>query len=178
VTKRLPNRPARLLVLLGCLVALAVAGGCGSDDEGEPIPQAQAEELEKQLASIEDRLAFGGGACDDIENDNLPSVESIVSRVPESVDPDVRDALRESFDRLFELSREQCEAESETDTTPTETTPTETTPPETTRPETVPTETQEEGQGEEDSGKQEKPKKDENGEQGPGGGVIAPGGGD
>jgi hypothetical protein len=146
---------------MGCLVALAVAGGCGSDDEGEPIPRAQVEELEKQLASIEDRFAFGGGACDDIENDNLPSIESILGRVPESVDPEVRDALRESFDRLFELSREQCEAETETDTTPTETAPSETTPPETTRPETVPTETQEEGEGQEKP--KEKPKKQENG---------------
>jgi hypothetical protein len=159
---------------MGCLAALGAAG-CGSDDEGEPIPQAQVEELEKQLASIEDRYAFGGGACDDIENDNLPSVERVLDRVPESVDPDVRDALRESFERLFELSREQCEADTETDTTPTETAPTETTPPETTRPETVPTETQEE---QDEEKPKEKPKTDENGEQGPGGGVIAPGGGD
>ena len=54
----------------------------------------------------------------------------------------MRDALQEGFDRLFELTSEQCEEEPAQDTTE-ETTPTETTeePTETTETEPPPTET-------------------------------------
>ncbi|HYP48985.1 MAG TPA: hypothetical protein VEQ61_10145 [Thermoleophilaceae bacterium] len=139
--------------LLG--LALTALAGCGSDDEkGEPIPAAQAAELQKQLDSVENRFEFGGGACGDIP-DNERDVARAIEALPAEVDPDVRRALEDSFARLFELTAEQCDEqkgqETETETTPeteTETTPeteTETTPTETepeTETETTPTETQ------------------------------------
>jgi hypothetical protein len=61
----------------------------------------------------------------------------VVDSVQEDVEAEVRDALRRSFDRLFDLVGRECNDrdQTETETTPTET---ETTPTET---ETVPTET-------------------------------------
>jgi hypothetical protein len=125
-------------------------GGCGSHKEGKPIPRAQVAELEKQLGSIERRLRYGDGACGDIQDDNLPSVRRLVDALPHNVDADVRDALSQSFDRLFQLTSDQCDAAKNQRTTP-ETTPqpaplpptptTTTTQPETTTgpsPETTP----------------------------------------
>ena len=95
-------------------------------------------------------MEAGGGACADIISDTLPAVNTTIQSLPEDVDPDVRQALLDGFNRLFELTSEQCdvekgqetepepllepEPETETETTPTETetTPTETTPTETT----------------------------------------------
>lgn len=140
------RRPlTRLLALAGCLGAAALPA-CGADDEpsGEPIPRATVAELDKQLTSIENRFEFGDGACADIQNDNAPSVEQILADLPSGVEQSVRRALRQSFDRLFELARSRCD---EDRNQPTETTeaPTTTTPPPTTEApvttETVTTET-------------------------------------
>jgi hypothetical protein len=127
-------------------LAAGLAGGCGSGDEqdGEPIPAESAAALERQLDSIESRFQFGGDACADITGNadpNTTAVQSVIDSLPENVDPDVRDALIESFDRLFRLTEEQCDEQKgqETDTEPvppaeteteTETQPTETLPPE------------------------------------------------
>jgi hypothetical protein len=145
------GRTILLIALASCLVAV----GCGSDDEGEPIPASIATQLQDRLDEIERRFEFGNGACGDIQNDSLPAVEDLIDSIPENVGADVRDALADGFDRLFVLSREQCQESSsgETDTeTVTETAPpvtdtaTETVPPETTEtvpPPTEPTETAE-----------------------------------
>ena len=154
-------------ILLAILAALALLGaGCGQDEEkGKPIPSAQASELQKQLDSINGRFNFGDGACKDIQKDNVPTVDQILSQIPSSVDRDVRNALRDSFERLFQLTASQCDEQKGQDTTPTETettpTQTETTPTETqpTETETTPTQTQPEKPD-------KKPKKDK----GPGGG--------
>lgn len=140
------------------LIAAAFGAGCGADEETKPsIPGDQAAALQARLDEVERRFDVGGGACDDITNDSQPAVESILSSLPSGVDPDVRSALNESFDRLFELTAEDCKTEETTtptetetvttetqttettETTPTETTPTETTPTETTPTETTPT---------------------------------------
>jgi hypothetical protein len=154
------------------VAAAGLAAGCGSDDEeGAGIPVAAAEQLQSRLVEVRNRFEFGGGACEDIANDSAPAVDEIIQSLPDDVDPDVRDALRQGFDRLFELSAEQCESEEaqteteaepppETATTPTETTPTETTPTETTPPETTPPDTTEPappeepgtGEGDDESG--------------------------
>ena len=132
------------------LIAAALGAGCGADEETKPsIPAAQAAELQNRLDEIERRFDVGGGACEDITNDSQPAVDSILASLPASVDSDVRSAVTESFDRLFELTAEDCKdeqetttpTETETVTTETETTTTETTPTETTPTETVPTET-------------------------------------
>jgi hypothetical protein len=159
----------RLRTTTALLLALAagLAAGCGSDDEqqGEPIPRDAATALERQLASIEDRLAVGGGACADITggaDPNTTAVESVLGSLPSDVDPDLRDALEQSFTRLFELAEQQCDEdkgqdtetepapppETETDTTETEPTVTETAPEQT---ETLP-ETETETEPDEDEG--------------------------
>ena len=168
------------LALLAVLVA-AVAG-CGKDSEkGKPIPASIAGTLEQRLQVIQKQLDQGGGACADILDKTRPVVERDLQRVPSSVSRDVRRALRDSFDRLFELSSTQCQNDTntdttptETDTTPTETQPTETTPTETQSTETTPTDTQpqqtETQQLPPGQQKQKKPKQNGNG-----GGPAAPG---
>ena len=137
----------RLPHILLALALAALVAGCGSDKEGKPIPADQAAALQRQLDSIENRFDFGDGACADIENKSLPAVRQELDSIPSSVGSNVRDALRRSFDRLFELTASQCDEQKGQDTTPTETTTTETTPTETTAPtettntETTPTET-------------------------------------
>ena len=141
------KRTNRHLAPAACLVALAagaLAAGCGSDDEGPPIPANIANQLQTRLDEIERRFEFAGGACADIENDSKPAVEELVSSVPNDVDADVRQALSESFDRLFELTADQCEQQqTETQPAPTpapepEPVPTEPAPPETTETEAPP----------------------------------------
>jgi hypothetical protein len=142
--------PRKITTLLLVIAALA-ATGCGADEETKPsIPADSAQALESRLDEVQRRFDAGGGACGDIINDTQPAVESILASLPSSVDPDVRSAVDESFDRLFELTAEQCDDEEQsttptetetTDTTETETTPTETEPTDTTETETIPTET-------------------------------------
>jgi len=145
---------------IGVLVTVAVAAaatGCGSDDEGAPIPQDAAAALERQLESIQSRFEFGGGACADIaggDDPNTVPIRQTLDSLPKNVDQDVRDALRDSFDRLFQLVDEQCDAEPEPQQTETEEeapAETETVPPETTETEeAVPTETEEQTAPEEE----------------------------
>jgi hypothetical protein len=134
-----------LLLALGACLA---AAGCGSDEEkGGPIPAAQVTALQARLDETENRLANGSeGACKDILNDTMPEVGNIVDSLPNSVDPDVRDALEQSFDNLWSLVESECQdlkPDEPAQTTPTETQTetTETTPPETTPTETTPPET-------------------------------------
>ena len=132
------------------LVALVVVlAGCGADEEGKPIPQAQAQLLDGRLDETQRRLDDGSaGACRDILNDTRPEVGKIIDSLPSDVDADVRDALVESFDNLWSLVEDRCKEDeqdeqsqqepepeqtdtqpTETEETPTETTTTETTPP-------------------------------------------------
>jgi hypothetical protein len=142
----------RIITTLLLVIAAVAATGCGADDEPKPsIPADSAQELEARLDEVQRRFDAGGGACGDIVNDSQPAVESILASLPSSVDADVRGAVADSFDRLFELSAEQCDDQEEsttptetetTDTTETETTDTtETETTETTETETTPTET-------------------------------------
>jgi hypothetical protein len=168
----------RLLALVACVVV----AGCGSDSEGEPLPAEQAAALERQLDSIQSRFEAGDGACRDItdgDDTNTAAVEDILASLPEDVDPDARDAVRQSFDRLFELTSEQCveQPQQPTDTAPPETTAPETEPTDTIPTETEPTET--EPTDTTDTTPTEIPETDtspqEGGEDG-GGGVGVPGG--
>jgi hypothetical protein len=126
----------RISILLALCACLAAAG-CGSDDEkkGDPIPAQQAAELQNRLDETEARLANGSvGACQDILDDTMPEVTRILSGLPGAVDADVRNALEESFDNLWNLVDSECQdlkpdepVQTETDTEP-EPTPTETQP--------------------------------------------------
>ena len=165
------------LALLAVLALLGV--GCGSDSEkGKPIPSAQVAELEKQLNAVQRRFEAGGGACADISNLSEPAIRSALDQIPSSVDRKVRDALRQSIDRLFQLTASQCDTTRNTDTTPTDTnttpTDTNTTPTDTN---TTPTDTQPTtpDNGPPGQQKQKKPRKQK--DNGNGGGPVAPGGG-
>ena len=149
----------RIFLLLALGACLAITG-CGSDDEGgKPIPAEQAAALQRELNSIEARLQQGSvGACEDIfrhpTDPNQSAVERILASLPSDVDPDVRDALEQSFENLWDLAQQECddkapkepqqtESTPEPEPTPTETEPeqTETTPPPTdttTNPEDAP----------------------------------------
>ena len=178
---------SRAIATLTLLLVAGFAAGCGSDDEpeGAPIPQQAAADIESRLAEVERRMEAGGGACADIQNDTKPAVEQIVASLPSRVDPDVRDALQQSVDRLFELTDQDCDEDKGQDTeveplpppeteTQTETVPTETVPPET---ETVPPETDTD-EGEVPPGQDDEPPPGQGGDnpgQGNGGGAIVPG---
>jgi hypothetical protein len=138
-------------LLVTALVAAALLmAGCGSDEEGAPIPAASAQALQRQLDSIEGRIDNGTvGACRDITGGaqpNTDAVQNIIDSLPKNVDADVKHALQESFDHLFSLTDNQCDeleqkqTPTETNTTPTET-ETNTTPTET-ETNTTPTETE------------------------------------
>jgi hypothetical protein len=146
-----------VLVLLALGACLAAAG-CGGDEEGKPIPAATATALQAQLDNIQARVDNGSaGACRDIvegsRGPNKQQVQQLIDSMPDSVDSDLRSALQDSFDNLWDLvdqdcqdkadkeqsqKQEQPEEPTQTETTPTETTPTETTPTETTPTETTP----------------------------------------
>jgi hypothetical protein len=108
-------RPRATTTLILALAA-GLAAGCGGDDNesGEPIPPDQAAALQRQLESIENRFQFGGDACADITGNtdpNTTAVRSVLDSLPQDVDPDLRDSLEQSFDRLFQLVQEQCDTQ-------------------------------------------------------------------
>jgi hypothetical protein len=107
-----PRATTTLILALAC--GLGAGCGGGDDEGGEPIPPDQAAALERQLESIENRFQFGGDACADITGNTDPNttpVRSVIDSLPQNVDPDVRDALDQSFERLFELVQQQCDTE-------------------------------------------------------------------
>jgi hypothetical protein len=144
----------RHIFLLLALGACLAAAGCGSDEKkGGPIPAAQATALQARLDETQNRLDNGSeGACKDILDDTMPEVGNILDTLPNSVDPDVRDALEQSFDNLWSLVESECQdlkadepaqtttTETPTETTETQTETTETTPPPETSTETAPEE--------------------------------------
>jgi len=132
------------------LVAAGLAAaGCGGDEEGKPIPAATASALQTQLDDVQRRIDQGSaGACRDIleapesRGADRQQVQDLIDSMPDDVDADVRSALQDSFDRLWDLVEQDCEdkdsKKEETNTTPAET-ETQTTPTET---DTTPTETE------------------------------------
>ena len=137
----------RTCLLLALAAALTTAG-CGSDDEGKPLPRETVAALDAQLDKVQDRLDDGSeGACKDIldappeRGANRDAVQRALEDLPDDVDPDVREATQESFDNLWSLVESRCEelkpdepTETQSEPTETETQPTET--------ETEPTETE------------------------------------
>src|SRR5688572_8575197 len=152
-------RPRRAIAVLVVVAAGVTAAGCGGDDEGAPIPRATATALNAELDGVQDRIDEGSaGACRDIiggpRGPNKERAQELIDSMPDDVDSDVRSALQDSFDRLWDLVEQDCDdkaqgeqeqdqPETETDTepepTPTDTTPTDTTPTDTTPTDTTPT---------------------------------------
>ena len=103
----------RTFLLIAMGACLAVAGCGGDDDGGTPIPAEQAQSLLQQLDNVEARLEQGSlGACQDIfqhpESPNQPAVQNLLAQIPSGVDPEVRSALEQSFDRLWDLVDQEC----------------------------------------------------------------------
>lgn len=136
------TRPTTKLAL--CCVALALLAGCGgSNGSSKPIPAARAGALQNQLSSIASRAR--AGACRDITQGSDPNTRVVQQNIDALPSGDVKDALQESFDRLFQLIEQDCQSERTPTTTTPEPTPTVETPPphtETAPPETTPTQTQ------------------------------------
>ena len=134
------------LTLIAALAALWASGcGGGSGSKGRPLPSQQALALQRELDSVQRRFEFGDGACKDIQNSSKPDVQAILASIPSNVKADVRDALRQSFDNLWNLASSQCNTAKNQPTTPRTTpqTQTQTTPTQTqTQTETTPTQTQ------------------------------------
>jgi hypothetical protein len=186
--------------LLALVAASLLGAGCGSDDEGEPIPQDSSAVLQDQLDNVQARIDNGSvGACEDIlsgpRGPNVDAVNQAIADLPDDVSEDVRAGLQDGFDHLFQLVDERCtelrdEADSrqqtETETEPEPEPEPEPAPPETdteTQTETVPPETDTETQtettpptdtGEQPTPTEEQPPTEEpQGTQG-NGGVLAP----
>jgi hypothetical protein len=138
--------PVRLVVSIALACAALALSACGGDN-GKPIPRSDEKQLLTLLQEAENRQQ--PLVCNDLlreDDDGTPTMtdlENHVRALPDSVDPDVRDALEESVVHLRQLVAQECARKEQTQTTPTETTPTETTPTETQPPETetTPTET-------------------------------------
>jgi hypothetical protein len=128
--------------ILIALLAAALVAGCGADEEPEPsIPAETAAALENQLDSIQDRFDVPGGqACGDITGGDDPNTAVVEEQIASVRDAETRDALQESFDRLFQLVDEECGELQQTETEPETETTTETTE---TTTETEPTDTTE-----------------------------------
>jgi hypothetical protein len=174
------------LTALIALLALAAAG-CGGGDKPKPsLPPATVAKLNERLDTVERQLNVGGGACADIVNNTRPVIENDLGNLPDSVDPDARKALNESFDRLFQLVDEQCDTSTEpapTTTQETQTQETQTQETQTQETQTQETQTQETvPTAPEKPNKPEKPKggggKDGGGGGGGNGGSSFEGGGD
>jgi hypothetical protein len=133
-------------------VAVAIAtglAGCGSDKEGKQLPASSVAQLQGQLNSIQSRFDVpDGAACEDITGGSDPNttvVQRVIDQLPSDTDSDLRNAVQDSFDHLFDLVDTECRAardqtKTDTNTTPTETTTT-TTSTETTETTSTPTET-------------------------------------
>jgi hypothetical protein len=141
----------RLRTITTVAVAIATGlAGCGSDKEGKQLPASSVAQLQGQLNSIESRFDVpDGAACADITGGSDPNttvVQRVIDQLPNDTDSDLRNAVQDSFDHLFDLVEQECSAareqtKTDTNTTPTETTETTTTSTETTETNTTPTET-------------------------------------
>ncbi|MDQ3721087.1 MAG: hypothetical protein M3350_09970 [Actinomycetota bacterium] len=170
----------RLLTVSLCLLILALSA-CGGEDPGEGLPTSTAQALTQELASVQRRIDQGSlGACEDVLEDSVPTIQRRLDTLPEATDPELRSALDDSFARLRTLSEQECDErrqraedrKTERETTPTIPTPTETTPPPPTTDTTPPPTTEatpKPDKGDEDKGKEKGTEKGRNDDGGTGG---------
>jgi hypothetical protein len=160
--------------LLAAVIAIVLTG-CGSDDEGGTIPQANADALLAQLSSVEEAVA--GGDCDTAQSRAGDFVQ-VVNELPAAVGVETKDALREAGTNLADLAAAECQPSDDTTTTTDDTTTTEETEPETTTTTTTTEETTTDDTTTDETTTEEEPPEDEDSSgQGPGGGGEPPSGG-
>ncbi len=105
-------RQLKHIALLVAISACLAAAGCGSDEEGAPIPADSAAALENQLNGVQGRIDAGPEACADVTGSRDPNtsvVTRLIEDLPEDVDEDVRQALTDGFERLWSLVDDRCE---------------------------------------------------------------------
>jgi hypothetical protein len=147
--------PYVVALLLGVCAALVAA--CAGSTKGG-IPAASASDLKSQLEDIRERV--DAGRCGEL-NGQLRQVDEGIDSLPESVDEQLKQALRDGANRLRDVAPRECneiQAATQTQTQtvppvvtgtvpeettpatpPTTTTPTTTVPPTTTTPSPAPT---------------------------------------
>jgi len=129
----MPRPPLFLLsVALGAVVAVALAS-CGSDDEGTIPPQSAA----AMLTALENaRGEQSQGDCTGV-SDAAGNLLTAINEAPDTVDPDVRQAILDGANNLRALAEDESRCQStgatgesgpqpseETETTPSTTTTT------------------------------------------------------
>ena len=131
---------AHIRALAAALAVGLTAAGCGSADEGDPIPGSKAAALEQQLDAVQ--AAVDEERCDDVPGAVSDLQATIGTLDDDGVGDDVRDALSDGADNLRSVARTDCEPEEDdpVETTP-ETVPT--TPPTTPEVEPPPPPTEE-----------------------------------
>lgn len=154
----------RILTVSLCLLIMTL-GACGGEDPGKGLTSSTAGALTQELASVERRIDQGSlGACEDVLEDSVPTIQRRLDSLPAATDPELRSALDDSFDRLRTLSEQECDErrqkaedrKTERETSPTIPTPTEPPPPPTTTETTPPPTTEttpKPDEGDEDEGK-------------------------
>lgn len=134
------------IALLAGIFALGIAG-CGGNNG--TIPQDDSQQLLNMLSLLQNQVETGD--CT-LAEDTATKIDAAISNLPDSVDPNVQDALSKGAENLTELAKSpsQCTEGASgaagvqtTDTTSTDTTSTTSTTTETTSstPETTTTET-------------------------------------
>ena len=135
--------PRRQLAIV--TLAVVALGGCGG--EPRPIPRGQADGL---LADLEEaKRRVDAGACGDVEKGTFVRLDRRVERLPDDIDSDVEQALRDGVGHLKDVAEEECQSNRPAQTTttaPTTVPSTTTTAPTTTTP---PTDTGKDGEQEE-----------------------------
>jgi hypothetical protein len=118
--------------------------GCGSSNNGKPIPAATADRLNKNIAAAD--TYSQQGRCDRAHT-KVRDARFVLTQVPDSVDADVRQGIANGLQHLDGLITSECQppapaqTQTQTQTTQTETTPTQTTQTETSQTQTAPTQT-------------------------------------
>ena len=179
----MPGTPLRAVLATAVAAAVAISG-CGLGDDGETIPEANADQLLSRLDAVQTNV--NGGNCE-LAREQAEEFSAAVDALPAGVDEEVESGLRQAAERLVQLTGDEseCLASGATGATGAETTTVETPPPTTTEetttttePETTTEEPPEEEQEEEpeEDGPPGPPSGAGNSGNGNGGGVGATGG--
>jgi hypothetical protein len=149
----MPRTPLLLLALaLGAISAGALVA-CGSNDDGT-IPPANAQSMLDALQQAQD--AEASGDCEAIQDAASTVSDEAAAGLPSDVDPQVRQAVIDGAEQLFELAGDSSacvggggkrKTTSTTSTTSTKSTTSTTSTPTTTTTTSIPTQPPNEGGG-------------------------------